>query len=48
MKLTKRVKKAKYVLRRQCPERFDDIEVRATYQNAFQAEVLGFSEREGG
>ena len=33
-RVTKRGKKAKRVLRRWCLERFDDIEVRTTYQNA--------------
>ena len=34
----------KRVLRRRRLERFDDVNVRATYQKALQAEVLGFTE----
>ena len=40
-RVTQRGRKVKRVLRRWYLERFDDIKVRATYQKALQAEVLG-------
>ena len=43
-RVTKRVKKVKRVHRRWRLERFDDVEVRVTYQKALQAEVLGFTD----
>ena len=39
-RVTKRGKKVKRVLRRWRLERFDDADVRVTYQKALQAEVL--------
>ena len=43
-RVTKRSKNVKRVLKRWHLERFDDIKVRATYQKALHAEVLGFTE----